>query len=446
MTGGSSPSPEVERNPFLDENARVSSPSPESSSNEGSRPGSAGGGRVRFGAGEAVDQSGNRTAFNLRDSGSPSELGLLTTISNPGSPIQINLDSYFATGRNGDSSNPPNPPAIITDPVRSSLPAPPRSVYKKPRFDEADELNEKYDDFQPKNERTSKYGGSFSAPNSARSSPTLNAFSVGAGQAQGAVPVEDIPMLNIHGNPVSTPGNQNGNAEVEKPNVTATTEAHDLVRQHTRRGAPSRFYAPKVNQPQSGFSTPVEHGHGDYVEKPEQFRGGVLSSLLTLYNNTSNTSNTSDTSRGHKPTPSIASTSASGRTTPKWYSKSANNSTTSLGSLLAATGTANATAMLGAPPNAVAPGIGREKRPRLGARSHSGGLVDKLKNMSRTNLDQEIRVSNKPITYVQSTDGIEQITVHIAELLQRQRYILKICRALMLYGAPTHRLEGKDSF
>jgi hypothetical protein len=401
MAGGSSPSPGVERDPFLDENVRVSSP--ESSSAEGSRPGSAGGGRVRFGPGEAVDQSGNRTAFNIRDSGSPSEYGLLTTISNPSSPIQINLDSYFATDRNGDSSNsanPPDPPAIITDPVRNpvraTLPAPPRSVYKKPRFDEADELNEKYDDFQPRSQRTSKYGGSFSAPNSARSSPTLNAFSVGAGQAQGAVPVEDIPMLNIHGNPISTPGNKTGNTtEVEKPNVTATTEAHDLVRQHTRRGAPSRFYAPKVNQPQSGFSTPIEHGHGDYVEKPEQFRGGVLSSLLTLYNNSSSSSDI----RGHKPTPSIASTSASGRTTPKWYSKSANNSTTSLGSLLAATGTANATAMLGAPPTAVAPGLGRKERPRLGARSHSGGLVDKLKNMSRTNLDQEIRVSNEPIAY-----------------------------------------------
>lgn len=34
-----------------------------------------------------------------------------------------------------------------------------------------------------------------------------------------------------------------------------------------------------------------------------------------------------------------------------------------------------------------------------------------------------------------------KITVHIAELLQRQRFILRMCKALMLYGAPTHRLE-----
>ncbi|KAK6361407.1 hypothetical protein TWF730_005138 [Orbilia blumenaviensis] len=34
-----------------------------------------------------------------------------------------------------------------------------------------------------------------------------------------------------------------------------------------------------------------------------------------------------------------------------------------------------------------------------------------------------------------------KITVHIAETLQRQKYILKLCRALMLFGAPSHRIE-----
>ncbi|CDK27613.1 unnamed protein product [Kuraishia capsulata CBS 1993] len=34
-----------------------------------------------------------------------------------------------------------------------------------------------------------------------------------------------------------------------------------------------------------------------------------------------------------------------------------------------------------------------------------------------------------------------RITVHIADVLQRQRFILKLCKTLMLYGAPTHRLE-----
>lgn len=34
-----------------------------------------------------------------------------------------------------------------------------------------------------------------------------------------------------------------------------------------------------------------------------------------------------------------------------------------------------------------------------------------------------------------------RITVHISDVLQRQRFIIRMCKALMLFGAPTHRLE-----
>ncbi|KAI1127612.1 hypothetical protein F5Y10DRAFT_190296 [Nemania abortiva] len=34
-----------------------------------------------------------------------------------------------------------------------------------------------------------------------------------------------------------------------------------------------------------------------------------------------------------------------------------------------------------------------------------------------------------------------KIKIHVADILKRQKYILKMCRALMLFGAPTHRLE-----
>lgn len=34
-----------------------------------------------------------------------------------------------------------------------------------------------------------------------------------------------------------------------------------------------------------------------------------------------------------------------------------------------------------------------------------------------------------------------RVTVHIAEIICRQRYIMQLCRALMAFGAPTHRLE-----
>ncbi|KAF5014953.1 hypothetical protein F66182_13883, partial [Fusarium sp. NRRL 66182] len=34
-----------------------------------------------------------------------------------------------------------------------------------------------------------------------------------------------------------------------------------------------------------------------------------------------------------------------------------------------------------------------------------------------------------------------RVTVHIAEIIARHRFLMGLCRALMAYGAPTHRLE-----
>jgi hypothetical protein len=34
-----------------------------------------------------------------------------------------------------------------------------------------------------------------------------------------------------------------------------------------------------------------------------------------------------------------------------------------------------------------------------------------------------------------------RIKIHVADILKRQQYIIRMCRALMLFGAPTHRLE-----
>ncbi|GJC80346.1 uncharacterized UPF0442 protein [Colletotrichum liriopes] len=39
------------------------------------------------------------------------------------------------------------------------------------------------------------------------------------------------------------------------------------------------------------------------------------------------------------------------------------------------------------------------------------------------------------------SDDKIRITKHIAQILSRHKYLVKLCRALMLYGAPTHRLE-----
>ncbi|KAF3491011.1 pheromone-regulated membrane protein 10 [Arthroderma uncinatum] len=105
-----------------------------------------------------------------------------------------------------------------------------------------------------------------------------------------------------------------------------------------------------------------------------------------------------------------------GRTTPrpKWYEKNKNPSMLSLhtlGSEATLTGEGG--------------GSGTAGRPEL-KRSRSSGLmlnaVKKIRNRPR--LEDEIR-----------------LTVHIAETISRQRYLEKLCDALMAYGAPTHRLE-----
>ena len=38
---------------------------------------------------------------------------------------------------------------------------------------------------------------------------------------------------------------------------------------------------------------------------------------------------------------------------------------------------------------------------------------------------------------------VVQITRHVAEIIQRQEFILKLARAMMMFGGPTHRLQAQ---
>jgi hypothetical protein len=401
MSSNSSPSGEG-GNPFIDDPERTprnSNPNSNASSCRNSTIGgrSRGQQEVRFGNGEALDLLGNKTSFDLRDANSLGESSCLASVTS----TQIDLQRYFTESPEHISSI--DGSSSLTPTSRTSISVPPRIfTYKKPIIDEDEELNEKYDDFAPRDnmspqERVARLGGSYSAPNSAPSSPTLEVFSVGAGGAQGAVAV-DIPLLCLANQTSATTGDQGDAIAPDRPKVLATREAHDLVRQHTRRGSPvggrfihSGLSESKIDEPTPGYETPITPRHGDYVKKPEQFRGGVLGSLLTLYNNP----NGHETRQGHRPTGSTGSLPASGHSTPKWYSKSANDSTTSLGGLLAASGktmvapAAGAAVGIGGVPVV---GAGRRERPRLKHRPHSGGFVGKLKSLSRSNLEEEIRV------------------------------------------------------
>ncbi len=54
---------------------------------------------------------------------------------------------------------------------------------------------------------------------------------------------------------------------------------------------------------------------------------------------------------------------------------------------------------------------------------------------------QEAGKSKKPGRSKKKVDEF-RIKIHIAEIINRHTYLLKLCRALMTYGAPTHRLEA----
>ncbi|KFA76008.1 hypothetical protein S40288_00326 [Stachybotrys chartarum IBT 40288] len=196
--------------------------------------------------------------------------------------------------------------------------------------------------------------------------------------------------------------------------------AETLVQSHTTsRGKRDLFHhEPRSNV--SGTTTPIlqqAYVH-DYVPRPDKYRGGILSSLLKLYQddrekgsgyNTPSAPATPVMSpRPSPPTSRTSSAYGSPRSRPSSglfnYHRS-NNSTSSL----ALTELLKSSSMFAAPA--------------------SGEIYDKW--------TEKIKKDNAP----KSKKDQARITVHIAGILSRHRYLIKLCRALMMYGAPTHRLE-----
>ena len=192
------------------------------------------------------------------------------------------------------------------------------------------------------------------------------------------------------------------------------------VQSHTIRDRSRELF--HRGQHSSGTNTPVQqqaYTH-DYVPRPSKYRGGVLSSLLKLYNDDRGTG--SNSSSGYNtplspPTPVMSprpsppasrSTSSFGSARTRigsglFSNHKARHSTTSLTELI------KSSSMLAAP----------------GASEIHEQWAEKLKR------EKPPKPKKEQI----------RITVHIAGIISRHRYLIKLCRALMMYGAPTHRLE-----
>ncbi|KAJ4334884.1 hypothetical protein N0V95_009052 [Ascochyta clinopodiicola] len=209
-----------------------------------------------------------------------------------------------------------------------------------------------------------------------------------------------------------------------------------LLRNHTIRDGPAFSMEDLYHSEpplQSGQVTPTNavEIEDEHVARPQKYRTGVLGTLLqasTAAQAPGRKNHTRNLSAGY--TFSGASTAAnspnsspprSGATTPRskpWYSRH-NQSTNSISQLVGTSARSFAAPSQQDLGNEFEERV-KKTRPGMGKRSKS---------------DESVKKANK------RRDHDLKIKIHIAGTLARQSYLRKLCKALMMYGAPTHRLE-----
>ncbi|KAF2157387.1 DUF1212-domain-containing protein [Myriangium duriaei CBS 260.36] len=259
---------------------------------------------------------------------------------------------------------------------------------------------------------------------------------------------DGVPEISLQtfDNAIESDSDENGNFILKKHHQPAhQAEAEKLVKSHTGKAHHHYYHTPPPEY-RSGVATPTEErsGYEFHVPKPDKMRGGVLGMLLSLYNQdeaqgrrpaghsrrSSSVFSSSKSTPNHSPTSSGTSTPVTPATATRksWYGGSSkrNGSTTSLAKLVGSSsiGATHAVSGLGAQVAQRIKEQQAQEKARAKKRSPSSGAFSALKGLSQARPAEEFR-----------------ITVHIAETIARQRYLEKLCRALMENGAPTHRLE-----
>lgn len=199
--------------------------------------------------------------------------------------------------------------------------------------------------------------------------------------------------------------------------------AESLVRSHTQKGGKSNLFHEETGS--SGTNTPLSHQSyaSDYVPRPSKYRGGVLSSLLKLYQDDRRAS----------------SNNTSGQLTPL-------SPSTPVMSPRPSPPTSRPSSAAGGPRSRFTTGLFANHR----ARHSTSSLTELIKSSSMFAAPGSSEISDQWSETFKKENSEKppkpkkeqiRITVHIAGIISRHRYLLKLCRALMLYGAPTHRLE-----
>ncbi|KAI0202983.1 hypothetical protein F4808DRAFT_49155 [Astrocystis sublimbata] len=247
---------------------------------------------------------------------------------------------------------------------------------------------------------------------------------------------QSIRLLNLNlKNKLTNWHSDNGDSGVDherkrsEQSHALAQEAYNLVRAHTLREEHFDFPPPpsSVAEGSSGLATPAGERDAElYVPPPQQFRGSTLANLLMLYKHRDETRPPSYHSPAgyHSPTKtdpasegfSVMSSGAATPTRKKWYDK--NRSQDTLANLVEASARLANVATEPSSSGKITP----EKSPKRPKAKRSPS--SRLLKLGRPRLEEEIR-----------------ITINIAQTLSRQKYIIKMCKALMMYGAPTHRLE-----
>lgn len=325
---------------------------------------------------------------------------------------------------------------------------------------------------QSRAQRLSRNLGIRSAPGSKRTSPISSPPPVPSPEDQYRTPIDfqSIPLERLetrrrrYGIDDDTESDESDKDNTHKKKYSRFHKAaRRLVKRHTVEDAGHLFRVPAMSSQtslRSGQITPEAAEHPkDYVPRPKEYHEGILSSLMRLYNgqvlgaassshplqktryNPCSSSKefllrsiTSPCSSGQV---SPEQRKHSGQTTPKhqkWYYKDQSPSTTpSISNLV------SSSRMLAQPTAANITKAEESTPPVQGKKAGMRPAPQAQAEASGSN--QSARTLFNKITGAGPEEEFK-IHLHIADVLKRHQYLLKLCKSLMSYGAPTHRLEG----
>ncbi|KAK1981697.1 hypothetical protein LZ30DRAFT_592186 [Colletotrichum cereale] len=279
---------------------------------------------------------------------------------------------------------------------------------------------------------------------------------------------EYIPLQDLQSRQLINGGDKAAVEEhkVHEHQAALNDEAYKIVRAHTWRlaerssdGDPGPSNAQDAEATKATDQLLQEVNDGQYdgvysVPAPKEYRGSVLSQLLKLYKPAESgggsqygqaggvqgrrNSLTSFSFGGPLLSGTSTPGSNSGTATPttpkkKWYEASRSQET--LVNLI------EASARL-ANPNTATQKHGESPEAAKGGGGGGGKDGNKAAGKKTRPSKHKRTPSNSRISaYLQRQEEEAKITIHIAETLSRQEYIITLCKALMLFGAPTHRLE-----